>query len=167
MRSARNNSPRNFEFASFANQAKSWRANGEAVRLRAQWNNDSLDPAKEVRRGNSHYIRTISPYPHNICTISERYPKRTSAVRPCGIRAVFVRRLYGILRTSGIWDVRIPYLQASHSCLCSHSRREGPYPLSRRPFAPGALPLYTKAHTLKVTTLEHMHHASRCNDRLP
>ena len=53
-------------------------------------------------KGNSYYIRTISA----------RYPKRTSAVRPYGICTVSVRYLYGIFRTSGIWDVQIPSLYA-------------------------------------------------------
>ena len=61
-------------------------------------------------KGNSYYIRTISPYPYDIRTISEAYIRRTSVRRLYGIRTVFVRRLYEIFRTSGLWDVRIPSL---------------------------------------------------------
>ena len=47
-----------------------------------------------------YYIRTISPYLYDILTISVRYPKRTSAVRPYGVRTASVRRLYGIFTAS-------------------------------------------------------------------
>ena len=47
-----------------------------------------------------YYIRTISPYLYDIRTISVRYPKRTSAVRPYGVRTASVRRLYGVFTES-------------------------------------------------------------------
>ena len=58
-----------------------------------------------------YYIRTIttiSPYLYDIRTISVRYPKRTSAVRPYGVFTVFVRYLAAhppyIIRLMGCTD---------------------------------------------------------------
>ena len=86
---------------------RSWRTNGEAVRLRAQWNYD-LDPGKE--------LRTISvQYPH-ICTISRQYSYDIRSVYPPYVLTVSVWYLYGVcaesseFRTPGIRDVRIPSL---------------------------------------------------------
>ena len=96
LRSARNNSPRKFECASFANQAEPWRSSAVEGAVECTWRR--LGSFK----GNSYYIRTISPYPYDIRTISVRYPKRTSAVRPYGIFTVSVRYLYGVCTKSSV-----------------------------------------------------------------
>ena len=101
----------NLRSYSFANQAKQCGWGCSEIDVAATW----ILQRKFVPY--SYYIRTISPYLYDIRTISGR----TSAVRPYGVRTVSVRRLYGvrtgsvrrlygILRTSGIWDVRIPSL---------------------------------------------------------
>ena len=96
LRSARNNSPRKFECASFANQAEPWRSSAVEGAVECTWRR--LGSFK----GNSYYIRTISPYPYDIRTISVRYPKRTSAVRPYGVFTVSIRYLYGVCTKSSV-----------------------------------------------------------------
>ena len=57
-----------------------------------------LDLSNEIRTISALYPHDIPisvRYSYDIRTISVRYPKRTSAVRPYGVFKVSVRRLYG------------------------------------------------------------------------
>ena len=90
----------NLRSYSFANQAKQCGWGCSEIDVAATW----IFQRKSVPY--SYYIRTISPYLYDI----RAYIRRTSVRCPYGVRTGSVRRLYGILRTSGIWDVRIPSL---------------------------------------------------------
>ena len=84
----------NLRSYSFANQAKQCGWGCSEIDVAATW----IFQRKFVPY--PYYIRTISPYLYDIRTISVRYPKRTSAVRPYGVRTASVRRLYGVFTES-------------------------------------------------------------------
>ena len=89
---------------SFANQAKQCGWGCSEIDVAATW----IFQMKFVPY--PYYIRTISPYLYDIRTISVRYPKRTSAVRPYGIFKAPLR--YPVRYPYGIRTVFVRYLAA-------------------------------------------------------
>ena len=84
----------NLRSYSFANQAKQCGWGCSEIDVAATW----IFQRKFVPY--PYYIRTISPDLYDIRTISVRYPKRTSAVRPYGVFTVSLRYLYGVFTAS-------------------------------------------------------------------
>ena len=96
----------NLRSYSFAHQAKQCGWGCSEIDVAATW----IFQRKFVPY--PYYIRTISPYLYDIRTISVRYPKRTSAVRPYGVRTASVRYLYGVFTAFVRYlAVRPPYIR--------------------------------------------------------
>ena len=84
----------NLHSYSFANQAKQCGWGCSEIDVAATW----------------IFQMKFVPYPYYIRTISVRYPKRTSAVRPYGVRTASVRDLYGVCTASVRNPAYIRYL---------------------------------------------------------